>query len=189
MFSLQEIQQYYATNLENKTFRYTLRGGQILELRFYQQSLCHLLGIQHIMHHNKKFIGLSGYQKIQAGTLTLDTLRKRDALQYKQMYHRMQELHKLGEVLQRGAMYRFYILRQPRTKIKADYLLYWCNAEQLYHNLFLAKEKSLLPARQTDNSYSAISYVVMTEKDNHDMYIEQQEYKQILKFEVIEKTH
>ena len=29
----------------------------------------------------------------------------------------------------------------------------------------------------------------MTEKDNHDMYIEQQEYKQILKFEVIEKTH
>ena len=44
MLSLQEIQKYYAENLENKIFRYQLRSGQVIDLRFYAQSFCHLLG-------------------------------------------------------------------------------------------------------------------------------------------------
>ena len=185
MLSLQEIQDHYANNLENKIFRYILQGGQIIDLRFYQQSFCHLLGIQHIMHQNRDYIGLRGYQKIQRGELTLSSLRKRDAKQYRQMSRRIQGLTKICEMLLRGKMYRFYLMRQPHTRVNADFVLYWRDEVDLYHNLFMAKEKSLFSKRQMDHAYSAISYIVMTEKDDHDMYIERQEFKRIINFEIL----
>lgn len=36
-----------------------------------------------------------------------------------------------------------------------------------------------------DNIYSALSYVVMTDKDDYSMYIDHQEYKEIVAFEVV----
>lgn len=56
--SLQEIQKFYAEKLENRIFQYTLRGGQVIELAFYKENLCHLLGIQHV---------ISGYIAVKAG--------------------------------------------------------------------------------------------------------------------------
>ena len=125
MLSLQEIQEYYAAHLENRIFRYTLKGGQVSELRFYAQSFCHLLGIQHIMHHD--FIGLRGYQKIASGELTIASLRQRDARQYRIMKKRITEFIKVSEVLSKGNLYKFYLMRQPRSKIRADFVLYWQN--------------------------------------------------------------
>jgi hypothetical protein len=186
MLSLQEIQEYYATHLENRIFRYTLKGGQVIELRFYAQSFCHLLGIQHIMHHDRSFIGLRGYQKIASGELTIASLRQRDARQYRIMKKRITEFIKVSEVLSKGNLYKFYLMRQPRSKIRADFVLYWQNdGGNIYHNLFLAKEKSLLQERYADNIYSALSYVVMTDKDDYSMYIDHQEYKEIVAFEVV----
>ena len=53
--SLQEIQKFYAEKLENRIFQYTLRGGQVIELAFYKENLCHLLGIQHVISGNKEY--------------------------------------------------------------------------------------------------------------------------------------
>lgn len=186
MLSLQEIQKYYAENLENKIFRYQLRSGQVIDLRFYAQSFCHLLGIHHIMHQDRNFTGLRGYQKIANGEMTLATLRQRDRQQYRMMKRRMMPLVRLIEVLGKGDLYKFYLMRQLRSKIRADFVLYWKEeTNELYHNLFLAKEKSLLQNRQNDNAYSALSYIVLTGKDDYDMYIDHQEYKKIVAFEIL----
>lgn len=186
MLSLQEIQKYYAMHFENKVFRYRLKGGQIIDLRFYAQSFCHLLGIQHIMHHDRNFTGLRGYQKIACGDMTLSSLRQRDARQYQRMKRRIMTFVKVHDALCQGDIYKFYLMRQPRSKIRADFILYWMDDDsKLYHNLFLAKEKSLLQERKSDHAYSALSYVVLTEKDDYRMYIDHQEYKEILAFEVL----
>jgi hypothetical protein len=56
---------------------------------------------------------------------------------------------------------------------------------KLYSNLFLARERSLLSDAKKSNAYTAISYTVMKEKDDHDMYIRNQEYKEVEKFQII----
>lgn len=161
MLSLQEIQTYYQERLENKVFRYHLKNGQVIDLRFYAQSFCHLLGIQHIMHRDRNFIGLRGYQKIMSGEMTLASLRKRDERQYQRMKRRILSFIKVCNVLCHGDLYRFYLMRQPKSQIRADFVLYWKEKDtSLYHNLFLAKERSLLPERQNDNAFSALCLIL-----------------------------
>lgn len=48
MTDLQELQQYYEHNLSDRTFRYSLANGTMLDVIFYREAFCHLLGIQHI---------------------------------------------------------------------------------------------------------------------------------------------
>jgi hypothetical protein len=184
--SLQEIQKFYAERLENRIFQYTLRGGQVIELVFYKENLCHLLGIQHIIPSNKEYIGIRGYRKIESGVLTTDFLRKHNENQYRQMRGRIGKFMEVANLLLNGSVYRFYFLRQKESKIRADYIVYWHNMEsKLYSNLFLARERSLLSDAKKSNAYTAISYTVMKEKDDHDMYIRNQEYKEVEKFQII----
>ena len=111
------------------------------------------------------------------------------SLQEIQTYYQERLENKVSEVLCRGDLYKFYLMRQPKSHIRADFLLYWKDDEDnLYHNLFLSKERSLLPERQNGNGYSALSYVVLTDKDDYDMYIRQQEYKEIVAFEIVDAS-
>ena len=184
--SLQEIQKFYAEKLENRIFQYTLRGGQVIELAFYKENLCHLLGIQHVISGNKEYIGIRGYRKIESGVLTADLLRKHNENQYRQMRIRIAKFMEVANLLVNGSIYRFYFLRQKDSKIRADYIVYWHNIDsKIYCNLFLAKKRTLLVDAKKSNGYTAISYTVLKEKDDHDMYIRNQEYKEVENFQII----
>jgi len=187
--SLQEIQQFYIDNLENRIFRYKLRGGQVIDLAFHKENLCHLLGIQHIFPKNKEFVGIRGYKKIQDGTLTIATMRKYNATQYRQMRNRIEKFMEVAHLLVSGSIYKFYFMRQKESNIRADFIIYWHNEEHgLYSNLFLAKECSLILADKDDRAYIAISYTVMKEKDDHDKYIRDKEYKEVEAFQIITRN-
>ena len=187
--SLQEIQQFYIDNLENRIFRYKLRGGQVIDLAFHKENLCHLLGIQHIFPKNKEFVGIRGYKKIQDGTLTIATMRKYNATQYRQMRNRIEKFMEVAHLLVSGSIYKFYFMRQKESNIRADFIIYWHNEEHgLYSKLFLAKECSLILADKDDRAYIAISYTFMKEKDDHDKYIRDKEYKEVEAFQIITST-
>ncbi|SFA96142.1 hypothetical protein SAMN05216587_104227 [Selenomonas ruminantium] len=48
MKDLQDLQQYYEQTLCDKVFRYSLANGTLIDVIFYREAFCHLLGIQHI---------------------------------------------------------------------------------------------------------------------------------------------
>ena len=74
MTDLKELQGYYEQNLTDRIFRYTLANGVVIEISFYRESFCHLLGIQHVTK-NRRYIGKSGYERIYSGKLTIETLK------------------------------------------------------------------------------------------------------------------
>ena len=45
--NLDQLQKYYCENLENRVFRFQL-PNRVVDVIFYREMLCHLLGIQHI---------------------------------------------------------------------------------------------------------------------------------------------
>ena len=182
--SLREIQEFYAVHLENRIFQYTLRGGQVIELVFHPENLCHLLGIQHIIPRNKEDIGLRGYRKIQSGVLNLALLKKHDAVQYKRMRKRIVQFMRVADLLLNGSIYKFYFMRQKESQIRADYIVYWHDEEQKnYKNLFLAQER--VSIKHSNHTYTAISYTVLHEKEDYDRYIRSQEYKEVDSFQII----
>ena len=88
MTDLQELQQYYEHNLSDRTFRYNLANGTTLDVIFYREAFCHLLGIQHITK-NRQFIGRSGYNRIRAGKLTIDVLKSMNRAGFTKVKKRM----------------------------------------------------------------------------------------------------
>lgn len=102
------------------------------------------------------------------------------------MRRRIAEFMEVANLLLNGSIYRFYFLRQKESKIRADYIVYWHNTDsKIYYNLFLAKKRTLLVDAKKSNAHTAISYAVMKEKEDHDMYIRNQEYKEVEKFQII----
>ena len=165
--SLQEIQQFYIDNLENRIFRYKLRGGQVIDLAFHKENLCHLLGIQHIFPKNKEFVGIRGYKKIQDGTLTIATMRKYNATQYRQMRNRIEKFMEVAHLLVSGSIYKFYFMRQKESNIRADFIDGY---------------------RIDRDAEEQLEMLVMKEKDDHDKYIRDKEYKEVEAFQIITST-
>ena len=187
--SLQDMQQFYKDNLENRIFRYMLRGGQIIELTFGKENLCHLLGIQHVFPKDREYIGIKGYRKIEDGELTVGLLRKHNLAQFKKMKYRISKFMEIANLLITGSIYRFYFLRQRESEIGADYIVYGCSEDcKMYCNLFIAKERSLLLNDKKNKAYIPLSYVVMRENDDYDKYVRNQEYKEVENFQVIMKN-
>ncbi|MBE6105814.1 PBECR4 domain-containing protein [Anaerovibrio lipolyticus] len=179
MIDLQEIQQYYEQNLCDRIFRYNLANGTMIDVVFYREALCHLLGIQHITN-NRRFIGNSGYERIQSGKLTAKSLKGMNRAGFGRIKHRMEFFPFLGELMEHGDLFRFYPERAGRTRIQASFLLHKEEQELLYLHLFLAKESA------KSNLYAPMSYVVLTERDdNPNLYIEGQEYKKVIEKDIL----
>ena len=58
------------------------------------------------------------------GEMTLATLRQRDRQQYRMMKRRMMSLVRLIEVLGKGDLYKFYLMRQLRSKMVQSFFLW-----------------------------------------------------------------
>ena len=178
MIDLQVLQNYYEQNLLDKIFRYTLANVKIIEVRFFLEAFCHLLGIQHVTK-NRQYIGKSGYERIKSGELSIKLLRKINRIGFDKIKRRIECFSLLYSLMERGDVFRFYSQRVRNTRIQASFVIYEKERE-LYLHLFLAKESP------KSNIYAPMSYIVLTERDdNPNLYISGQEHKKIVAVEII----
>lgn len=178
MTDLQRLQQYYEQILCDRVFQYSLTNGTVLQVIFYREALCHLLGIQHITK-NRRYIGKSGYECIRSGELTIKRLKGMNRSGFASTKHRMEHFTLIGHLMERGAVFRFYPERARGTCIQAAFLIHEKERE-LYLHLFLARESP------NSDIYAPMSYIVITERDNNpNLYVIGQEHKKILTLDIL----
>jgi hypothetical protein len=77
-YTLLDLFKKYQNNLEKRVFIVDASGvTPIFSFQFFDDSFCHLLGIQHLLKgrvNRKNFSGLSGAVNIETGVLTFDLL-------------------------------------------------------------------------------------------------------------------
>ncbi len=66
---LNQLLDIYEKELCNHIFKYQLNYKIDIEIAFYKENLCHLLGLQHIYGKNRKYLGINGYDKIKKNQL------------------------------------------------------------------------------------------------------------------------
>jgi len=178
MTELQDLQQYYEQNLVGRVFQYGLANGTVLDVIFYREAFCHLLGIQHVTK-NRRYIGKSGYERIYSGKLTIETLKGINRAGYAKIKKRMKYFSLIGHLMDHGDVFRFYPERTGGTRIQATFLIHEKERE-LYLHLFLAKESP------KSNIYAPMSYIVLTERDdNPKLYISGQEHKKVVSVDIL----
>ena len=62
---LDKILERYEMDLYNRIFKYQLNNIVDVEIVFYKENFCHLLGLQHVYDRNKKYHGINGYNEIK----------------------------------------------------------------------------------------------------------------------------
>lgn len=174
---LQELLNEYENNLCNKLFKYELTNKSIVEVVFYKEQFCHLLGLQYIYNNDKHYLGSSGYSKVKDGTLTTDSLIAHNLKQFNYIKNRLCYFGEIAELMYNGQLIRFYQDRtNPKTQISAEYLIIKDNKAYTLH-LFLRKERAL----GSNNQYAPISFVIKSENDStRKQYIDRQEFKAIV---------
>lgn len=179
---LAELLEAYEIDLCNKIFRYQLNHKIDIDIVFYLENFCHLLGIQHIYGKEKKYLGVNGYKRIKNREISRSDLKKHNKKEYNKLAIRLDHFDEIFEMLKAGQFIKFYQYRTvPYTTIVADFLIFQDNKEYILH-LFLKQEN------QSTNQYSPISFVVKSCKDrNKEQFIKGQEYKKITSFEIISK--
>lgn len=178
MTELNELLNYYEQNLTDRIFRYTLANGVIIEIIFYREAFCHLLGIQHITK-NRRCIGNNGYKQIRSGKLTIRSLKRINRAGFAKIKNRIEYFSLIGHLMEHGNVFRFYSKRAGNTRIQATFLIHEKESD-LYLHLFLAKES------QKSNIYVPISYIALTERDdNPTLYIAGQEHKKVTAIDIL----
>lgn len=178
MTDLQIIQNYCEQHLCGRLFRYMLSNGTIIEITFYREAFCHLLGIQHITK-NRRYIGRVGYERIQDGKLSIRQLKDMNRAGYAKIKHRIEYFTHIGHLMEHGDVFRFYPERVGGTRIQATFLFHE-KGQDLYLHLFLAKES------QKSNAYAPMSYIVLTERDDAPLrFISGQEHKKVTTIDIL----
>lgn len=182
MKELKELLEYYELNLCNKIFKYELSNKITIEIVFYLEGLCHLLGIQHIFNGDRRYLGQRGYHLIKTEKLKLNNLKNHNKAEYKKLELKLKHFTELYDLLCEGTFLKFYQVRvTPKTQIMADFIVYRNNKKYILH-LFLRKENN------KSNQYSPISFIVTSSSDRFpERFIHNQEYKKVTNFEIIEK--
>ncbi len=178
---LKELLSEYEKNLCDKTFRYELANGTVIDVVFYQEQFCHLLGIQHIFNEKKyDYIGKKGYEKIKNDDLTVKSLKSHNKNKFYSIKERLRNFDKLYQLILDGDLIKFYSDRtRPPTTISADFVIYHEETEHILH-LFLRKESA------NSNIFAPVSFVIKSHNDKTPkQFINFQEYKKIVKREVI----
>ncbi|WP_336771325.1 PBECR4 domain-containing protein [Bacillus bombysepticus] len=140
--SLLTIQQFYKEHLCDRLFVYSTDDPQRpqIKLRFKEENLGHLLGLQHIFEetkHGTKYVGQSGYDLIKTGELTFDLMRKTKKSGYKENETRILFFPFVYQILHNPDS----VIFDPesltiRTKLKAD-LIFYNELNKRYLHLFL----------------------------------------------------
>ena len=178
---LKYLLQNYEQKLCNKTFRYELNKKTIIDLIFYKENFCHLMGIHHVFDNDKRYLGINGYKLITESKITTDSLKKHNENNFNFIKDKLEYFDKLYEVVTNGNIAKFYIDKvKPYSIIMANFVIYHEDNEILLH-LFLRRENG------NTNQYAPVSFIVKTPNDrNFNQFISGQEYKNITKFEILE---
>lgn len=178
---LNEILEVYESELCNRIYKYQLNNKIDIEIVFYIENFCHLLGLQHVYGKNKKYLGINGYNKIKNNQLKRKDLKKHNKLEYNKLEIKLDHFDEMPSMMKNGKFIKFYQYRtKPLSTIGADFVIYQDKKEYILH-LFLRQESS------RTNQYSPVSFVVKSENDkNKEQYIVGQEHKKITGFEIIE---
>lgn len=105
---LDEILKVYEIELCNRIFKYQLNGKINIEIIFYKENFCHLLGLQHIYGKNKKYLGANGYHKIKNGKLKRGSLKKHNKAEYNRIEMKLNCFCEIASMLRRGEFIKFY---------------------------------------------------------------------------------
>lgn len=177
---LSELLNVYESELCNRVFKYQLNNKIDIEIVFYIENFCHLLGLQHVFGKNKKYLGISGYERIKSNKLKRKDLKKHNKMEYNKLEIKLNHFDEISNMLRDGKFIKFYQYRtKPLSMIVADFVIYQDKKEYILH-LFLRQENS------NTNQYSPVSFVVKSGKDKFkEQFIVGQEYKKITKFEMI----
>lgn len=181
--NLQELQKKYESELCDRSFVFELENNKNIEIVFFREQFCHLLGIQYIFEHDRRFIGRQGYNKILNGDITSESLQKHNSKQFSFIKERLQNFNKIKNIVTTGELIKFYPERaKPKTKIAADFIIFQNEEAHILH-LFLRQE------RQNSNVYAPVSFVIksLNDKSKHQ-FIDNQEYKKIIKRTIINKS-
>ena len=137
-----------------------------------------MLGIQHITP-NRRYIGGSGYKRIQAGKLAIETLKGMNRVGFTKIKSRIEHFSLIGHLMECGAVFRFYPERAGNTRINAAFVIHE-KERDLYLHLFLARESL------KSNTYAPMSYIVLSGRDDNPMlYVAGQEYKKIVAVDIL----
>ena len=180
---LDEILDVYEKELCNRIFRYQLNNKMDIEVVFYVENFCHLLGLQHIYGKDKKYLGLKGYHKIKSHQLSRNNLLKHNKAEYNRIKIKLDHFDEIAKMMREGKIIKFYQYRtQPLSTIVADFVIFQDKKEYILH-LFLRQEN------QETNQYAPISFIVKSSNDkNREQFIAKQEYKEIVGMEIIEQN-
>lgn len=178
---LNNILEKYEAELCNRIFKYQLDNKIDVEIVFYKENFCHLLGLQHVYGKNKKYLGINGYDKIKSRKLKRNDLKKHNKAEYNKIKMKLDYFHEIINMLRKGQFIKFYQYRtKPLSMIAADFLIYQDNKEYILH-LFLRQE------RESADQYAPVSFIVKSANDkNKRQFLDGQEYKKITSFEIIE---
>ena len=179
---LQELLKEYESNLCDRIFRYETSDGYIMEVSFYREQFCHLIGLQHIYDNDRRYLGAKGYNKIVSGNLTVNSLKNHDKKSFETGKERLMYFGEINELMAHGEVIGFDVTKvQPRTRIQADFIIFKNDTAHILH-LFLRKENS------KSDIYAPVSYVVKSLNDKAaKQYISNQKYKKIVKRSVIKR--
>ena len=180
--NLKQLLLNYTTGLCDKRFIFSLPKDKKISIVFFRESLCHLMGLQHVFNYDAHYLGGKGYKKILEESVTVETLKKHNKKQYGFIKERLRHFDEILHLLRYGEMVCF-IKEKVRggTYIKADLVIYNTVEKYILH-LFLRKEKN------TD-IYTPISYVVQTENDKEaDKFLKGQRRLKIIAREEV-KIH
>lgn len=181
--NLQEILKDYEDNLCDRLFEYELLNGQSIQVAFYREQMCHLLGLQYVFEHNHRYLGLYGFDRIKDGNITAEKMKKHNKEQYNFIKERLHNFEKIKQLMNEGEFIKFYQERaNPSTKIQADFIIFQKESAHILH-LFLRKEQ------RDKNIYAPVSFVIKSFDDRKPyQFIDKQEYKQIVKRTITIKT-
>lgn len=134
---LDEILDTYETQLCNRIFRYQLGNKIDIDIIFYAEHFCHLLGLQHIYDGNKKYLGINGYRKIKDGQLKRNNLKKHNKAQYNKIEIKLNHFDEILDMLNSGEFIKFYQNRtKPISFIVVDFVIFCDKKEYILHLFF-----------------------------------------------------
>jgi len=178
--NLKAILQEYEQTLCNRIFHYELSGTLKLDLVFYTENFCHLMGFHHVFLKDKRYLGASGYKMVNDEKLTVESLKLHNEKGFNFIKNKMENFSNIYKLLTKGKITGFDTNKViGDTIISASLVIYHKNKEVLLH-LFLRKE------RNDSNQYAPVSFIVKSLKDkNYNQFIARQRHIAITKFEIV----
>lgn len=156
---LDEILNVYENELCNRIFKYQLNNKTEIEVVFYKENFCHLLGLQHIYGKDNK----SEYNRIKI---------------------KIDHFDEIPIMMAKGKFIKFYQYRtQPLSTIIADFVIYHNNKEYILH-LFLRQEN-----KKTNQYAPISFIAKSGNDKNRHQFIAMQEHKKLTGMEIIRLNH